>query len=295
MVENALTHRAAERIEALHAFVGLADRTIALEGEVEAHERAEAEIRRLNLELEDRVARRTAELRQSNEDLKGFATFLSHELRQPIASQALWADVLASDHAARLDEEGRECVAQIRRLIRRTSDLIGAQLALAEIGTAPLQLDPIDLDRVLDEIRRDLKADLDAAQATIHQSKLPRVEADSRLLHELFRNLIENSIKYRRTEVPLEIRAFGRRDGDEVEILYADNGQGFDPADAERIFGVYQRANASGAGGIGVGLAVCRRIVERFGGSIRAEGEPGCGATFRIRFPALEGDTEETV
>jgi len=269
-----------------------AARAVALEGEVEAHERAEAEIRRLNLELEDRVARRTAELRQSNEELAGFATFLSHELRQPIAAQALWADLLASDHASRLDAEGRECVAEIRRHIRRTGDLIGAQLALAEIGTAPLRLAPIELDRVVDEVRRDLKAELDAAQATIHHSKLPRIEADSRLLYQLFRNLIENSIKYRRPSVALDIRAFGRRDGDEVEVLYADNGRGFDPADAQRIFGVFERAGDPSAGGIGVGLAVCRRIVERFGGSIRAEAEPDRGATFRIRFPALDSDSD---
>jgi len=269
-----------------------AARSLELEGEVRAHERAEAEIRRLNFELEDRVADRTAELRRTNEELKSFAGFLSHELRQPISAQSLWTDLLESEYAASLDEQAREYLAQIRRYNRRTSDLIGAQLVLAEIGTAPIAIGRVDVDGVFEELRRDFKPELDAAHAALRKSELPEVEADPRHVYQLFRNLIENSIKYRRADVPLEIRAFGRRTEDAVEIQFRDNGRGFAAGDEEKIFEIFERAGETGAEGVGLGLAVCRRIVERCGGEIEASSAPEGGAVFDIRFPRPEGDDD---
>jgi signal transduction histidine kinase len=263
---------------------------VALEGEVEAHERTEAEVRRLNLGLEERVEQRTAELRRTNEELKGFASFLSHELRQPVFAQALWAQMLEEDHGRSLDEEGREYVAEIRRSTQRLGDLIDGQLWLAQLGSAPASAASVDLDAVLAEVATDLKRDLDEADATLHREPLPPVLGHAPQLYQLFRNLVENSVKYRRAEAPLHVRIAGERHGDLAEIVYEDDGRGFDPADAERIFEPFERGPGGGQGGLGLGLALCRRIVERGGGRIVAEGRPGRGATFRVRLPAPAAD-----
>jgi signal transduction histidine kinase len=153
----------------------------------------------------------------------------------------------------------------------------------------------VDLDAVLDEVTSDLKPRLDTAAASVRRdSLLPSVAGDARQLYQLLRNLVENSIKYRRPGIPLEIRVSGRFDDDGAEILVADNGQGFDPADAERIFGAFERANESENEGLGLGLALCRRIMERCGGRIVARGRPGHGAAFEIRFsrPPEDWDPE---
>jgi signal transduction histidine kinase len=248
-------------------------------------------VRRLNRELEGRVAWRTAELQQKNDELKSFAAFLSHELRQPIAAQALWAELLESDHASALGEQGRECVREIRRHVKRAGDLIGAQLAIADVGSAPMEIRIVDLAEVLDELQRELKPDLDAVQASIQWSELPTVEGDRRHLHQLFRNLVENSIKFRRPEAAPQIHVSGTGSDGGVEILYCDNGRGFDGDGAKRIFGEFERLDRSRSDGLGLGLAVCRRIVERHGGTIEAQGDAGRGASFRLLFPPPSGES----
>jgi signal transduction histidine kinase len=265
-------------------------RSRALEGEVLGHRLAEEEVRRLNLELEERVSERTAELQRSNEGLRGFASFLSHELRQPVASQALWADLLEAEQGARLDAAGREYVREIRRSTRRIGELIDAQLALADDASQSRAGRVLDIGWLLDEVASDLKPDLDRTGAVIHRGPLPGFVGDPRLFYQLFRNLVENSIKYRREGVRPEIRVSGSLDGETVVIVYADNGQGFEPADAERIFASFEPVNGGGADGLGLGLALCRRVVERSGGTIVAEGRPDEGASFTLRLPATPSE-----
>jgi len=263
-------------------------RALALEGEVRAHERAEEEIRTLNLELEGRVSLRTAELQRSNEALQRFASFLSHELRQPLAAQAFWAEILDAESAEALDARGRECVTEIRRSTRRMGDLIAAQLSLAALPSTPRGDRPVELGAVLEEVVADLKRDLDRAGATLHRESLAPVRGDVRLLYQLLRNLVENSIKYRRTGHPLEIRITSFDQPDGVEIHYTDNGRGIAPEDAQRIFGAFERAQGVESEGLGLGLTLCRRIMERLGGSIDARVRIGEGAAFSLRFPDAE-------
>jgi signal transduction histidine kinase len=264
-------------------------RARALEQEVRGHERAEEEVRRLNAELEERVRQRTDELLRSNDDLRRFAAFLSHELKQPVGAQTIWAELLESRHGQRLDAEGRRYISEIRATAHRTAELISAQLDLFSVTAAELKGERVDLAGVVRALTADLKKPLEAARAQVRVGELPVVRGDSRLLYQLFRNLLENSLKYRRAEVPLEVRIEHRPPQDPAqatfEIVVEDNGLGFPGADAERIFEPSERLGAERDDSHGLGLAVCKRIAERHGGELWASGRPGAGATFHIRLP----------
>ncbi|HBZ68749.1 MAG TPA: hypothetical protein DEP35_02955, partial [Deltaproteobacteria bacterium] len=165
-------------------------------------------------------------------------------------------------------------------------DMITAQLALSAISSGPLQLEPIDLRKVVSEVVAELALEIDSACARVEVGELPPAWADARQMAQLFKNLIGNALKYRRLEVPLVVGVKGAEsEGAYHCIAVEDNGRGFDRADAERVFRVYERLEPDTAEGSGLGLAICRRIVARHGGTISAEGRPGEGATFRIRLP----------
>ena len=256
-----------------------------LDTEVEAHKQAEEQVRALNTELGDRVAQRTTALERTNRELGRFASFLSHELRQPISAQALWAELLDSQYGDSLGPQGREYLSEIRRSVKRMDNLIAGQIALSETSSAVFDLELVDMASVIREITSDLKSALEEVGATVHSDDLPSVRGDSRQLYQLVRNLLDNSIKYRRPEASPELRFSSQRNGDWLEILYADNGRGFAPEDADKVFGIYERFGSREEGS-GLGMALCRRIMERHGGTITAEGRPGQGASFRMRFPA---------
>jgi signal transduction histidine kinase len=275
---------------ALRAAQVSAGRARSLNAEVKAHEQSEAQIRELNLELEDRVALRTEALERTNDELKKFAFFLSHELRQPISAQGLWAELLDTQYSASLDTQGQEYVAEIRRSVKKMGELIAGQLALSEVSSAPPQLELVDVESLIREVTSDLKAGLEEAGVTVHCEDLPSVRGNPRQLYQLIRNLVDNSIKYRRPGVPLELRLSSRPLGDRVEIRYEDNGRGFAEEDAERVFGVFERGD-SREEGFGLGMALCRSIMERHGGTITAEGRPGGGASFVMRFPVATEPT----
>jgi len=260
-----------------------AARAAALRDEMAESRRANDEIRRLNIGLEDRVRERTAELSQRNEDLRRFASFVSHELRQPLGTLAIWAELLETRHGATFDAEARRYVAEIRANAKRLGDQIEAQL-LAASSQQP-KVAPTDLVPVIREVAGSLKPALEAADASLELDPLPPLRVEAHQIRQLFFNLLENAIKYRRPGVPLRI---GIRyvSGDPIEIRVEDNGRGFPPEQAERLFAVGERLAQPGVEGHGLGLAICRRILERHGGTLHAEGRPDRGATFRLRVPA---------
>jgi signal transduction histidine kinase len=251
--------------------------------------RSPAQLEADNVRLERRVAERTQELEKSNENLRHFASFLSHELRQPLAASLNWTALLAAE----LGESGRampsRALERLEQSLRRISDLVTGELALAEVAMAPSSPEDADLTAIVRDLVSELSPELLAADARIELSELGVVRADPSHLRQLFRNLFENALKYRRPGIPLVVRVGARRlpaqdgDGARVEIDVADNGRGFDPARAREIFEMHHRAAPAEIPGAGVGLAICRRIVEACGGSIEAQGDPGRGATFRIR------------
>ena len=258
-------------------------RAAVLRDEMAERQRTHDGIRRLYLELEDRVQERTSALSQRNEDLRRFASFVSHELRQPVSTLAIWAELLQTRHGATLDEEARGYLNEIRASAKRLGDQIEAQLLAASARPPPAE--PTDLVRVIREVADSLKPALQAADASLEVDALPLLRVEAQQMRQLFTNLLENAVKYRRDGVPLRI-AIRHASGDPVEICVEDNGRGFPPEQAERLFAAGERLAQPGVEGHGLGLAICRRILERHGGSLHAEGRPGQGATFRLRLPA---------
>ena len=285
----------------------------ALQAEVASRRTAEEEIRTLATELEQRVRDRTIELASSNtalrnenalrqraqatlesanSNLRHFASFVSHELRQPLATMALWTELLETNPDVGLNERGRGYLKQLRSSIDRMTGFLEAQLRLARVTyTQPTFEEDVDIAALIREVVGDGSLGLRHAGATVEIGDLPTVHADSAQMRQLFRNLIENAVKYRRPDTPLLIRIEGRitrRDSSRYcEIRFHDNGQGFAESDAEKIFDLFEQlpGRKSAGTGSGVGLAICRRIVEHHGGTIRAEGRPGAGASFIIDFP----------
>jgi len=170
------------------------------------------------------------------------------------------------------------------------SDLITAQIAITAQPHAKASIERVDLASVVREAISELAPQLESLGAKVTVGSLPAVRGDARQLTQLFRNLLENAIKYRRegvqSEIAIQAGAALMEDGG-LEIAVADNGRGFAPEDAERIFEPHERLGGNGAGadGQGLGLVICKTILARHGGDLRAEGRPGEGATFRISLP----------
>jgi signal transduction histidine kinase len=284
----ALSLRLAQQASARAAAVELANAELTRRVD-EAH-RAREEIRKLNTELEERVRSRTADLARSNEDLQRFASFVAHELRQPLGTMSIWTELLERGSGEALDPKALGYLGQIRGSVRRMSDMITAQLALSAISSGPLELELVDLSKVVSEVLAELALEISAASARVELGLLQPTWADARQMAQLFKNLITNALKYRRPDVPLVVQVKAvPSDSDATYqcIAVEDNGRGFESTDAERVFRVYERLEPDTAEGSGLGLAICLRIVVRHGGTIRAEGRLGEGATFRIRLPRV--------
>ena len=283
----ALSLRLAQQASARAAVVELGN--VELTRGIEESHRAREEVRKLNAELEERVKHRTADLARSNEDLKQFASFVAHELRQPLGTMTIWTELLETGSGGPLDQKALGYLRQIRGSVRRMSEMISAQLALSAISSGALQLEPVDLGKLVSEVVAELALEIEAASACLEVEALPTAWVDARQMRQLFKNLIGNALKYRRPDVPLvvSVRAASESDAAYQCIVVEDNGRGFDSADAERAFGVHERLDPDTAEGTGLGLAICRRIVLRHGGTISAEGRSGAGATFRIRLPRI--------
>lgn len=286
-----------------------ASQAIVLSLEAEQRQRAEAEIRAMARDLERRVQERTEELqranrslalenamrrradanlRRSNEDLRQFAAFVSHELRQPLSTIGIWAELLDGGPPPLTDKQHRH-LDKIRAAVARMARLIESELALAQLSHGELPKEPVDLATLLGEVRSDMAPLLAQAGARLETGALSTVTADPQQLRLLFRNLIENALKYRRDEPPV-VRIEERDPADPAvcTILVRDNGRGFTPETAERMFTIFDRTTDGNVPGTGIGLAICRRIVERHGGRIHATGDPDVGATFTIEL-AREG------
>jgi signal transduction histidine kinase len=264
-----------------------AQRASELEVEIAGHEDAESEVRRLNAELEARVRDRTSELERSNEELQKFASFLSHELRQPLGTQLIWIELLESEVGSQLESGTQRTLANIRAMALKMSDLISAQLSAKPAAKASTE--PVDLSSVVRDAIAEVALQLDEIGAKVYVGPLPNVRGDERQLTQVFRNLLENAVKYRREGVQSEITINSQTTPETtlaggIEIVVEDNGRGFAPEDAERIFEPREQLEAD-SDGHGLGLAICRTIVERHGGSLSGEGRPGEGATIRIALP----------
>jgi signal transduction histidine kinase len=219
----------------------------------------------------------TAE-RRMEADLRRYADVVAHDLSEPVAGIALLVRML-EQHAE--EPPPADVLRQLRAGTERARDLIEGVLVYAQAGE--LSTERVALRRLVDEVAEDLGPSLASAGATLEVGELPQVEGDPRQLRRVLQNLVGNAVKFRADD-PLRVEVSALRDSQEWVVTVRDNGLGVDPDQASRIFGMFSRANSS-ADGAGIGLAVCRRIVEAHGGRIWVEAADGGGSAFRFTMP----------
>jgi len=244
--------------------------------------RAEATVRALNRTLETRVAVRTRELAQANEELESFAYSVSHDLRTPLRSIDGFSRLLSERYAGALDEAGRGYLERVRNASLRMDELIEAILKVSRVGRSELKPRMTDLSRIADEVVSELREQDPGRDVEVAIDRALVAWVDPALVRTLLQNLLGNAWKFTAGTAAPRIRM--HRDGH--AFVVEDNGAGFDPSYANKLFRPFQRLHAQQEfPGHGIGLATVRRILERHGGSIRAEGEPGGGARFVFVFP----------
>lgn len=251
---------------------------------------------------EEEQRRYAHELEQSNRELEQFAYVASHDLQEPLRKIRSFGDRLMNGYAHALDDTGRECLLRMKNAAERMQELIRGLLTLSRITTRAAEFEPVDLTQVVREVVSDLEVKIENTKARIEVGRLPVIQADPLQMRQLLQNLIGNALKFHRPEDPpvVEIeagieskkqgRVLGGPGGEEQCLLCVrDNGIGFDEKYLDRIFDVFQRLHPRDVHeGTGIGLAICRKIAERHGGSITAESAPDQGAKFIVSLPVAQ-------
>ncbi|EYF01818.1 ATP-binding protein [Chondromyces apiculatus] len=237
---------------------------------------------------EEELARKATALSRSNAELEQFARAASHDLQEPLRTVMSYAQLIARRYQGRLDPDADDFLRFITDGTSRMQALIKGLLEVSRLGSAPAAENAIDCNDLLGQALANLQAALAESGATITHDPLPTVAADPRQLLQLLQNLIGNALKYRGETPPrVHVSASRHEDGSWL-FSVRDNGIGFDPRYADRIFALFQRLHTQEEyPGTGIGLALCKKIVERHGGQMRADSVPGEGSTFYFTLPAL--------
>lgn len=247
-----------------------------------------AQARSILLAIEDVTDRRQAEeeLRTTNAELQHFAYALTHDLQEPLRMVVNFTELLGREFAGKLGDEADQYISYSVEGAFRIEALLKALLAYWEVSEGnPGSSAPADSGAILAKALLNLQAAIAQSGAIISSDTLPTVVAEEVPLTQLFQNLISNSIKYRGKEIP-RIHVSAERTGDGWLFSVRDNGIGIDPQDRDRIFGMFKRLHGSEIPGTGIGLAICKKVIEREGGRIWVESEPGRGATFKFTIPS---------
>lgn len=284
-------------------------RTAELRLTQEQLQQTNAELRRLTAELEDRVTQRTRELEEANRslleeikerteaeaklqvankalrlanaDLEQFAYSASHDLQEPLRMVSIYSQMLNKKYGARLDAQADRYIAYMVEGATRMEQLISDLLAYTQLTGTPEECTVVvDANQVLLSAVSNLQLAIEQNQAVIANGALPRVRMQAVHLQQIFQNLLGNAIKYRGQEPP-KIEIDAQRDGDDWVFTFKDNGIGIDERYADVIFGIFKRLHSTTAySGTGMGLAICKRIIQRYGGRIWVESKLGSGSTF---------------
>jgi len=245
-------------------------------------------------QAESFLALQTEELRRSNADLEQFAYVASHDLQEPLRTVSSYVQLLARRYQGKLDPAADEFIAFAVEGAKRMQTLINDLLTFSRVGHQGQARQATDCAAVVATVRSNLKLALKEAQADLTVDPLPTVEAGAQQLAQLFQNLLSNALKFH-GPAPLQIHISAQPNPEAPEWIFSvrDNGIGIDPQFFDRIFAVFQRLHGREVPGTGIGLAICKKIVERHGGRIWVESAPGQGATFYFTLPSRSNPTPQ--
>ena len=255
-----------------HAAREIAELKAELTREAEDHRKTE---RQLELHAEA--------LARSNQELEQFAYAASHDLQAPLRSITGFSQLLMKHSQGKLDPRCEEYLEYIESSARHLHLLINDLLEFSRVGRGEARMGWVESGEAVRHALRVLAGEMQRRNAAVLHANLPRVRADAKMLAQLFQNLIGNALKYSRDDRAPEVRITAEQRGDEWEFAVRDNGIGMEPHETTRIFTIFQRLHTLDKyEGTGIGLSICRKIVERHGGRIWAESKPGQGSTFRF-------------
>lgn len=267
-----------------------------LHKEIVARNEAEEELRRLNAELEARVAKRTEELQEMNRELESFNYSVSHDLRAPLRHMDGFSRILEEEFTRDLSGEARHYLQRIRVAARQMSELVDDLLQLARYGRQAIRRDVVSLEALVKETISVCMEGEAGREILWKVEPLPDVEADAVLLRQVMANLISNALKFSKNRTPAEIEIRGEEKDGQITVSVRDNGVGFDPRYADKLFGVFQRLHRQDEfEGTGIGLAIVARIIHKHGGRVWAESEPERGATFYFTLDGAQKEPEPAV
>jgi PAS domain S-box-containing protein len=275
--------------------------------ELKVHERTAALVE-LNKELEEEIAERNRaeaslmrmneKLEISNRELQEFAFIASHDLQEPLRKITTFGDRLRVKCTEGLGEQGNDYLQRMQSAAGRMHDLISSLLMFSRVSSRARPFDRVDLNIVASEVLSDLEVRIEQTGGKVELSALETIEADSFQMHQVLQNLISNALKFSKKDVAPVVKVYGKfirgnrngleatESGEMYQMIVEDNGIGFDEKYLEKIFGVFQRLHGRREyDGTGIGLSICRKILERHGGSITAESSLGNGASFIVTLP----------
>lgn len=236
--------------------------------------------------LEQKVHERTHQLEVSNQELESFSYSVSHDLRAPIRAIDGFSKILVEDYANKLDADGKHVLDTIMRSTKQMGNLIDDLLAFSRLGRQPVKKQSVSVRLLVEEVFDELKKANPERKINLHVAALPAISADAGLLRQVLVNLLSNAIKFTRPRSIAQIEIGSTRHTGEVVYYVKDNGVGFDMTYGDKLFGVFQRLHdQKDFEGTGVGLAIVKRIIERHGGKVWAEGIVGTGATMHFSLP----------
>jgi light-regulated signal transduction histidine kinase (bacteriophytochrome) len=256
-----------------------------LRRQIKKLEKSEAEHKK----AEEMLKETLEDLECSNKELEQFAYVASHDLQEPLRMVSSYVQLLQRRYKGKLDSDADEFIAYAVDGATRMQRLINDLLTYSRVGTRGKEFEKTECSRALGQAMANLSGAIEASGAAVTNGDLPTFKADESQLIQLFQNLIDNAIKFR-SKGPPRIQVNASKKEKEWLLSVSDNGIGIDPQYAERIFIIFQRLHERDKyPGTGIGLAICKRIVERHGGRIWVESEPGKGSTFYFTIPSKQG------